>query len=138
MTTDYVFRVSLIVPAARKAGLDQFIREEFDDHEWLVVELSSTGTAPATHYGTCFSCTMNQSSKWADRLTSEGGVPLPPEFAGMNADQRIAFMEGASSGLKALTGVVVRVCRNDVMPWSITFDDVLTTEGLLRNDAPLS
>jgi hypothetical protein len=138
MSTDYVFRVSLIVPSDRKAGLNTFIREEFDDHEWLAVELSATGAAPATHYGTCFACTMSQSTTWADRLTSEGGISLPPEFAAMNADQRIAFMEGASATLKTLTGVVVRVCRNDVMPWSITFDDVLTTEGLLRNDAPLS
>jgi hypothetical protein len=132
MTTDYVFRVSLIVPDARKAGLDTFIREEFDDNEWLAVELSATGAAPTTHYGTCFACTMPQSSTWAERLTSEGGVQLPPEFAGMNADQRIQFMETASPTLKTLTGVVVRVCRNDVMPWAITFDDVLATEGLER------
>jgi hypothetical protein len=132
MSTDYVFRVSLIVPSARKAGLDTFIRDEFDDNEWLLVELSNTGAAPPTHYGTCFSCTMNQSTTWAERLTSEGGVPLPPEFAGMNADQRIAFMEGASSGLKALTGVVVRVCRNDAMPWAVTFDDALEAEGIQR------
>jgi hypothetical protein len=132
MSTDYVFRVSLIVPSDRKAGLNTFIRSEFDDHEWLLVELSPTGKAPATHYGTCFACTMPQSSTWAERLTSEGGVPLPPEFAGMNADQRIQFMEGASPALKQLTGVVVRVCRNDAMPWAVTFDDVLTTEGLKR------
>jgi hypothetical protein len=132
MTTDYVFRVSLIVPSHRKAGLDAFIRDEFDDHEWLVTELSPTGTAPATHYGTCFSCTMDQSTTWAERLTSDGGVPLPPEFAGMTPDQRIQFMEGASPALKQLTGVVVRVCRNDAMPWAVTFDDVLTTEGLKR------
>jgi hypothetical protein len=130
--TDYVFRVSLIVPSARKAGLNTFIRDEFDDASWLAVELSATGAAPATHYGTCFSCTMPQSSTWAERLTSEGGVPLPPEFSAMNADQRIQFMEGASPALKQLTGVVVRVCRNDAMPWAVTFDDVLTTEGLKR------
>jgi hypothetical protein len=133
--TDYVFRVSLIVPDARKAGLDAFIREEFDDSEWLAVELSATGTEPATHYGTCFACTMDQSSKWANRLTSEGGVPLPPEFANMDANQRIAFMEFASNMLASLTGVIVRVCRNDATPWSITFDDVLSTEGLTRIDS---
>jgi hypothetical protein len=135
MSTDYVFRVSLIVPSARKAGLDTFIRSEFDDHEWLLGELSNTGAAPSTHYGTCFSCTLSQSTTWAERLTSEGGVPLPSEFAGMNADQRIAFMEGASATLKTLTGVVVRVCRNDAMPWAVTFDDVLSTEGLTRIDS---
>jgi hypothetical protein len=132
MSTAYLYRVSLIVPANRKEGLDEFIRSEFDDNEWLALPLSSTGNEPATHYGCCFACTHSDTEKWAERLTSQGGVPLPPEFAGMTPDQRIQFMEGASPALKQLTGVVVRVCRNDVMPWAVSFDAVLTAEGLKR------
>ena len=111
--TDYLFRVLLIVPASRKAGLDAFISEEFDDAEWLIVELSPTGTAPATHYATCFSCTMDDTSKWADRLATDGGVSLPPEFSGYTADQRIQFITASRPALKQNTGVIVYVCRND-------------------------
>ena len=128
--TDYLFRVLLIVPSDRKAGLDAFIRDEFDDAEWLVVELSATGTAPATHYATCFACTMDDSSRWANRLTSEGGVPLPPQFDSYTADQRVAFMEAASAALKQLTGVVVRVCRNDGQWFDV--EGLLFNEGLVR------
>jgi len=128
--TDYLFRVLLIVPSARKAGLDAFIQEEFDDAAWLVVELSATGTAPATHYGTCFACTMSDTSKWADRLATDGGVSLPPEFQYYNADQRIAFMAASRPTLKANTGVVVYVCRNDQQWFDV--EAILQAEGLAR------
>lgn len=135
--TDYLFRVFLIVPSARKDGLDAFIRDEFDDAGWLIVELSPTGTAPATHYGTCFACTMDDTSKWADRLATDGGVSLPPEFAGYTADQRIAFMAAARPALKQNTGVIVYVCRNDQQWFDV--GQILQAEGLVRIDAdPLS
>lgn len=128
--TDYLFRVLLVVPSSRKAGLDAFIREEFDDEEWLVVELSATGNAPATHYATCFACTMGDTSKWADRLATDGGVLLPPEFAYYNADQRIAFMAAARPALKQNTGVIVYVCRNDGEWFDV--EQILQAEGLAR------
>lgn len=128
--TDYLFRVLLIVPSSRKAGLDAFIRDEFDDAAWLTVELSATGTAPVTHYATGFACTYSQSTKWAERLTTEGGVPLPPGFATMTPDQRIQFMEAARPTLKQLTGVIVDVCRNDQQWYDV--DGILQTEGLER------
>lgn len=129
--TAYQYRVYLVVPDNRKDGLNQFIQEEFDDNDWLVVQLSATGETPATHWMTSFACTHSDTEKWATRLTTQGGVPLPPEFAGMDADQRIAFMEAASPTLKQLTGVVVRVCRNDGN-WTLSGDDVLNAEGLKR------
>ena len=128
--TNYLFRVLLIVPSSRKAGLDAFIREEFDDSEWLVVELSSMGNAPATHYATCFACTMEQSSRWAERLSTDGGVPLPPEFSGYTADQRIQFITAARQALKQNTGVIVYVCRND-REW-FDVEQILQAEGLVR------
>ena len=128
--TDYLFRVLLIVPSDRKAGLDAFIAEEFDSAKWLVVELSSTGTVPATQYATCFACTYAQSTKWAERLTTEGGVPLPPGFATMTPDERIQFMEAARPTLKQLTGVIVDVCRNDQQWYDV--EDILHSEGLKR------
>jgi hypothetical protein len=128
--TDYLFRVLLIVPSARKAGLDAFISEEFDDAEWLIVELSATGSAPVTHYATCFACTMDDTSKWADRLATDGGVQLPPEFAYYNADQRIAFMTAARPALKANTGVAVYVCRNDQQWFDV--EQILTGETIKR------
>ena len=128
--TDYLFRVLLIVPASRKAGLDEFIADEFDAAEWLIVELSAIGTAPATHYATCFACTMEQSSRWADRLATDGGVSLPPEFSYYNADQRIAFMAAARPTLKANTGVIVYVCRNDGEWFDV--EAILQQEGLVR------
>ena len=128
--TDYLFRVVLIVPSARKAGLDAFIAEEFDDAAWLIVELSATGNAPATHYGTCFACTMDQSSRWAERLSTDGGVPLPPEFAGYTADQRIGFITAARGALKQNTGVIVYVCRNDGQWFDV--EAILAGESLKR------
>ena len=128
--TDYLFRVLLIVPSSRKAGLDAFIREEFDDSEWLVVELSPPGTAPATHYATCFACTMDQSGRWAERLATDGGVPLPPEFSGYTADQRIQFITAARQALKQNTGVIVYVCRNDGEWFDV--EQILQAEGLVR------
>ena len=128
--TDYLFRVLLIVPSSRKAGLDAFITEEFDSAEWLVVELSSTGNAPATHYATCFACTMADTSKWADRLATDGGVPLPPEFAYYDADQRIQFITAARPSLKANTGVIVYVCRNDGEWFDV--EAILAGESLKR------
>lgn len=128
--TDYLFRVLLIVPSARKSGLDAFIVEEFDDEEWLVVDLSATGTAPATHYATCFACTMSDTFKWADRLATDGGVPLPPEFSGYTADQRIGFIAAARGTLKQNTGVIVYVCRNDQQWFDV--EQILQQEGLVR------
>lgn len=128
--TDYLFRVFLIVPKARKQGLTDFIKEEFDDADWLVSPLSSSGQDPATHYCTSFACTLSDTSKWASRLTTDGGVPLPAEFEFYNADQRIAFMTQANPTLKQLTGVSVHVCRND-QEW-FNIEDILVAEGLQR------
>ena len=128
--TDYLFRVLLIVPSSRKAGLDAFISEEFDDAEWLIVELSATGTAPTTHYATYFACTMDQSSRWAERLATDGGVLLPPEFSGYTADQRIGFITAARPALKQNTGVIVYVCRNDGEWFDV--EQILQAEGLVR------
>ena len=132
MSTSYLYRVWLIVPAARQAGLNQFIREEFDTGDWLLVPLSASGNGPATHFACCFACTHDQTTIWAERLTTDGGVPLPPGFGSYTPDQRIQFMEGAYLTLKSLTGVIVRTCRNDVMPWTLDFDSILQTEGLKR------
>jgi hypothetical protein len=128
--TDYLFRVLLIVPSSRKAGLDAFVRDEFDDTEWLIVELSPTGTAPTTHYATCFACTMEQSSRWAERLATDGGVSLPPEFQHYDADQRIQFITAARPALKANTGVTVYVCRNDGEWFDV--EAILAGESLKR------
>ena len=128
--TSYLYRVWLIAPDERKDSLNDFIKEEFDSSDWLLVPLSEDGTAPATHYMCCFSATHDQTSTWAERLTSEGGVPLPAGFSQFSPDQRIAFMKGASAALKNLTGVIVRVCRNDVMPWVLSVDQILEEEGL--------
>jgi len=130
MSTSYLYRVWLIVPAARQAGLNQFIREEFDTGDWLLVPLSASGNGPATHFACCFACTHDQTSTWAERLTTDGGVPLPAGFTAYTPDQRIAFMEGAYPTLKQLTGVVVRTCRNDQMPWTLDFGTILSTESL--------
>lgn len=128
--TDYLFRVLLIVPAIRKDGLESFIHEEFDNADWLIVSLSQTGNNPATHFATCFACTLSDTTKWADRLSTDGGVPLPPEFANYDADQRIAFMNAARPALKLNTGVIVYVCRND-QEW-FDVETILTTENLKR------
>lgn len=134
--TSHQFRVLLIVPAARQSGLNAFCKE-FDPsgENWIIVPMSATGSAPATHYATCFSCTLADTQTWATRLTTDGGVPLPPGFSGYNVEQRIAFMEGARPTLKALTGVVVYVCKNDQFPWFDSLggiEGILTTEGLQR------
>jgi hypothetical protein len=128
--TFYKYRVYLIAPDNRKDGLNQFVQAEFDRNDWLLVPLSSSGQEPATHFMCSFACTHEQTSKWAERLTSQGGVPLPAQFSSMTVDGRIAFMESAYPTLKATTGVIVRVCRNDLMPWSLDIQTVLAAEGL--------
>jgi hypothetical protein len=130
MSTSYLYRVWLVVPAARQAGLNQFIREEFDNADWLLVPLSASGEEPATHFACCFSCTHDQTSTWAERLTTDGGVPLPTGFGSYTPDQRIAFMEAAYAQLKQLTGVIVRTCRNDAMPWALDIGTILAAESL--------
>ena len=131
--TDYLFRVLLIVPSDRKAGLEAFIAAEFHNAEWLVAELSASGTAPATHYMTCFACTLADTSRWANRLATDGGVPLPPEFQYYNADQRIAFISAARATLKENTGVSVYVCRNDQQWFNVS--EILEDEQLVVIDA---
>ena len=137
MSTPNLYRVWLIVPDARQAGLNQFIQEQFDDSDWLLVPLSDDGQEPTSHYACSFACTHAQTSIWAGRLTSDGGVDLPANFATFTPDQRIAFMEYASPDLENLTGVIVRVCRNDVFPWAIDVNTVYAAAGLQPINEPI-
>lgn len=128
--TLWLYRVFLIVPDERKDDLNAFIKEEFDSADWLVVPLSENGAEPVSHYATCFACTTDQTNKWALRLTTEGGVELPPGFTEFSPDQRIAFMTQANPTLKQLTGVSVHVCRNDQQWFNV--EDILVAERLQR------
>ena len=134
--TSHQFRVLLIVPVARQSGLNAFCKEfDPDGQNWIIVPMSATGAEPATHYATCFSCTLADTQTWATRLTTDGGVPLPPGFSSYTADQRISFMMAARPTLKALTGVVVYVCRNDQFPWFEAqggIEGILQSEGIQR------
>jgi hypothetical protein len=128
--TEYLYRVFLIVPDERKDNLNDFIKEEFDSADWLVVPLSETGEEPASHFATCFACTHAQTDKWANRLANDGGVPLPNGFAQFTPDQRIAFMTAARETLRENTGTIVYVCRND-QEW-FNVEEILESENLKR------
>lgn len=132
MATAHQFRVLLLVPVSRKDGLNEFCRR-FDPSgdNWIIVSFSSDGAEPVSHYGTCFSCTLPDTNVWAERLTTDGKVALPPSFYDFNVDQRIAFMTAARPYLKQNTGVMVYVCKNEEMPW---FQDLGGIEGILETE----
>lgn len=101
MATRYRYKVLVIVPQAEAANFRAFVRDNIDPvnfDKWLVMTLSATGEAPATHGWTCFHATEEQAAKWRAHFAAKANTTAPANFTQLSRGQQRAWQAQMKAG----------------------------------------
>lgn len=115
MATLFGNRLLVIVPAARCAALNAFIRAGIDPtgKDWFTPTLSATGAAPATHAIACWACTDAIAWEFVSRVCDQAGIPVPDGFPGWTRQEKKDWLASRHAAILAAIGVYVVGADND-------------------------
>lgn len=132
MPTQHIHRLLLVVPAARCAGLNAWVRANLDitGGDWFTPSLSATGAAPTTHAWASFALTDSQGKKLLMRLAQQSGLTQPANWDTMTRAQKKSWLISNRATVKSGIGVYIEPGENDVAGGWPDPQAVLTACGL--------
>lgn len=112
MTTNYVYKVLAIYPAADLTTLNAFVNVAFPNFGTVVGNISPDGSNNYTHGAVCFHATKPQATIWVNRLATRLGLPQPTNFVNWSREEQAAWLTAANALLVPL-GSYFEVVFND-------------------------
>lgn len=130
MATNFGNRLLVIVPAARVAGLNAFIKAGIDPTggDWFTPNLSANGQLPATHAWASAAATEGQAKAFAQRVCQQASITLPDDWDTKTRAQKLAWVLSVRDQVYSTIGVYVAPMINDGV-WTDP-QDALTATGL--------
>jgi hypothetical protein len=115
VATNFGNRLLVIVPSARCAALNAFIRAGIDPTgaDWLTPTLSATGSAPATHAWMCAAATEGQAKAFAQRVCQQASITFPADWDTKTRAERLAWVLSVRGQVYSTIGVYVAPMYND-------------------------
>lgn len=114
--TDYLHRLFVVIPAARRAGLNAWIKANLDPTggDWFVASLNATGSTGAiTHYAADFAVTNTQAKKLLGRLCQQAGIPEPSGWDGWTRQQKKDWLLSQRAAIRTAIGVRILASDNE-------------------------
>jgi hypothetical protein len=132
MATNFIHRIILVVPAARVAAFNTWVRNNLDaaGADWLAASLSVLGSAPATHALCNAALVPADCLKVLRRLCTLAAVTPPADFDTYTRAQKKQWVVDSRAAIRAATGIRVFLADNDGA-WD-SVGDVLSAAGLQR------
>jgi hypothetical protein len=115
MTTAFLHRLLVIVPAARCAALNAFIKGGINPSggDWFAANLSASGTAPATHAWASFAVTDAQGKILLGRLAQQAGLTQPASWDSFTRAQKRQWVLDQRAAVRTAIGVWLVPDNND-------------------------
>lgn len=121
MTTAFLHKLLIVVPAARQAALNGWWLANIDPvggAQTFTAGLSTTSALPATHFWAAPSLTNAELKLVIQRLIAlanagGAGIVLPAGWDTMTRAQKIAWVESQWAAIKTATGIDGRFDPND-------------------------
>lgn len=112
MTTEYVYKVLAIYPAADLAAINAFVGTAFPNFGTVTANISPDGSSNYTHGAVCFHATKAQATVWVNRLATRLSLPAPTGFVDWDRAEQTAWLLAANALLVPL-GSYFEVVFND-------------------------
>ena len=114
MATNHLNRVVLVVPDARKAAFNAWVRNNLDPSgdDWLTAGLSASGNAPATHWWCSAALTNAEARQVLDRLYALASL-TPPDWRTLTRAQVRARLASDRAALQSAAGLRLAHSDND-------------------------
>ena len=130
--TQHIHRLILIVPAARCAALNSWIRTNLDPTgaDWFTANLSASGNAPATHAWASFAHIDAEGKKLLMRLAQQSGLSQPADWDQKTRAQTKTWLLSNRTTVKNGIGVWIEPGENDAAGGWPDPQTVLTVNGL--------
>lgn len=109
MPTQHLHRLTIIVPAARCAALNAWIKANVDTTggDWFTPSLSATGNEPATHAACGVALTEAEGKKLLGRLAAASGISQPANWDTMTRQQKKQWLMDQKAAIRSAIGVLV-------------------------------
>jgi len=115
------YKILMIVPAASLTATRNFVDAQIDPGKsagWFTLQLSASGSTPATHYAACFHSTIAEGAKWINRICtalSNAGVPtaIPADRATETFAQKRTWLSALRTQTLTTLGIYMTVVFND-------------------------
>jgi hypothetical protein len=135
MPTQHLYRVLAVVPAARVAALNSWLKANLDagGGDWLTPSLSATGDAPFTHAWFSAALTAAEFKLVMQRLCTLASVTPPADWDQLTRAERKAWLLSQRPAINAATGVYVQAMDGDGV-WDLP-GDALAAKGLAASQA---
>lgn len=115
MTTQHLYRLHAIVPAARVAAVNTWIRNHLNPEggDWLTLNLSATGEPPYTHAEFSAALTVSEIKLILSQIATIAGRSLPADWDTRTRAQRRAWLASARALIDAGSGIYLTLSDND-------------------------
>lgn len=115
MPTKYLHRLHLVIPAARVAAANTWLRANIDTTggDWFRANLSATGEAPFTHAQASAALTDSQAKSLLAYLAGLASQSLPANWDARTRAQKQAAIAGARDAINTTAGVYLTLSDND-------------------------
>jgi hypothetical protein len=113
--TNYTYKIFLIVPAARVAAVNTWLKTNIDPtgNDWVALVLSSDGEPPYTHGWCCFHATPNQAAAILQRLATVASVTPPDSgWRSLTRQEQRTVFANLKTALRA-QGWYIKIGFND-------------------------
>jgi hypothetical protein len=113
--TQHQFRLLLIVPEARRAAFNAWVKANLDPAggDWVRSTLSATGSAPATHGWCSAAMTAAEFKAAVQRLCALASITPDPAWDSMTRSQKRDWLVGQRQAIDAATGIYLQAVDND-------------------------
>jgi hypothetical protein len=132
MSSLYPYRLVAVVPVARVAAFNTFIRNNVDPGgaDWLVANLSATGIAPATHAVFDATITERAAKVILGQLATMAALVFPAGWDDLGQKAKRKWVVDNRAAIQAAVQIVLRggLANRD----TIDVAALLATLGLLR------
>ena len=141
MPTQFIHRLLIITPAARRPAFNSFwaanVDTDGDGGRTFTVPLNATGdpSTPASHFWACTSLTTAQLTSVVKRLAQLASLTPPPDWETFTRNQKRDWLRSQIASIRTATGVRLIVDDNDSI-WN-DYDAELTRAGLKTITSPL-
>ena len=115
MPTLHQYRLYAIVPAARVATVNTWVRNNLDPTggNWLSLNLSADGTAPYTHAHFSAALAVPEIKLILTALAAQAGRTLPADWDARTRAQRKAWLVSARNAIDSNSGIYLTLSDND-------------------------
>lgn len=115
MPTQYLHRLLFVVPAASVTAFNTWIRNNLDASggDWLVANLSASGSAPFSHGWCCFAATIPELKKVMQRLCTLASITPPADWDTKTKAQKKQWLVDQRQPIQTATGIRVHEMNND-------------------------